>query len=493
MVGFTGSMNAMDSTWDAHPDSAAIKLLAPYKATIDSVMYRVIGTALHTLNKERPESELSNLVADVLRHSARSVIGKSADVAVMNMGGLRTIMSSGPITVREIYEICPFENALCVLTFKGAQLKKVFADIAACGGEGLSGARLVITRDGKLLQATVGGRPIDDNQTYTLATIDYLADGNDALRSLAASETRVCPDNAILRNLVIRYIEEQTAKKRPIDAKREGRIVYAMGMAEPPSRELLILHTSDTHSRIEPISRSSADPHAGKGGVVRRAAFVDRMRALHPDLLLFDCGDISQGTPYYNLFRGELEVKMMNLMRYDAMTIGNHEFDFGMDNLARLFRMANFPVVCANYDVTGTVLEGLVKPYTVLYRDGLKIGVFGVSPELDGLVQRDKCAGVVYRDPIAAAQETADLLRNQEHCDAVICLSHLGLKLRSQPCDEELVQNTSGIDLILGGHTHTYMEEPTPYRNKAGKEVPVLHSGSNGVDVGEVTLTYEAQ
>ena len=180
------------------------------------------------------------------------------------------------------------------------------------------------------------------------------------------------------------------------------------------TKQLVILQTSDTHSRIEPIAVNAADRYAGMGGTVRRATFIKEARKINPNLLLFDCGDISQGTPYYNLFQGEVEVKMMNLMGYDAMTIGNHEFDFGLENMARLFRMANFPVVCSNYDVTGTVLEGLVKPYTTFYRNGLKIGVFGLAPKMEGLVQADKCEGVVYNDPIEAAQKMADLLKNEE-------------------------------------------------------------------------------
>lgn len=196
------------------------------------------------------------------------------------------------------------------------------------------------------------------------------------------------------------------------------------------TKQLVILQTSDTHSRIEPISVNAADRYAGMGGTVRRATFIKEARKINPNLLLFDCGDISQGTPYYNLFQGEVEVKMMNLMGYDAMTIGNHEFDFGLENMARLFRMANFPVVCSNYDVTGTVLEGLVKPYTTFNRNGLKIGVFGLAPKMEGLVQADKCEGVVYNDPIEVAQKMADLLKNEEDCDVVICLSHLGYQLK---------------------------------------------------------------
>lgn len=255
------------------------------------------------------------------------------------------------------------------------------------------------------------------------------------------------------------------------------------------TKQLNILQTSDTHSRIEPIDAHAADKYAGMGGTVRRATFVKDFRSKHPDVLLFDCGDISQGTPYYNLFEGEIEVKMMNLMGYDAMTIGNHEFDFGLDNMARLFRMANFPVVCANYDVTGTVLEGLVKPYVVLKRDGLKIGVFGLAPKMEGLVQADKCEGIVYNNPIAVAQEMADILNKKENCDVVICLSHLGFRSKSGACDEKLVAETKGIDVILGGHSHTFMDKPVFYLNAVGKSVPLLHTGRSGIYVGELDLT----
>lgn len=268
------------------------------------------------------------------------------------------------------------------------------------------------------------------------------------------------------------------------------------GSASAQQKELYILQTSDTHSRIEPIPAQTADPAAGMGGVVRRATFVKDFRNEHPDVLLFDCGDISQGTPYYNLFKGEVEIKAMNLMKYDAMTIGNHEFDFGLENMARLFRMADFPVVCANYEVKGTVLEGIVKPYVVLERSGLRIGVFGISPKLEGLVQADKCEGVVYKDPVATAQQMADLLKEKEHCDVVVCLSHLGIQPgadASEEYDNNLVAKTRNIDIILGGHTHTNMEQPAVYQNADGKNVPIMHVGKSGVYVGKMKLTLDAK
>ena len=180
------------------------------------------------------------------------------------------------------------------------------------------------------------------------------------------------------------------------------------------TKQLVILHTSDTHSRIEPIDLHAADPYAGAGGVVRRATFLKDFRTKNPDVLLFDCGDISQGTPYYNLFRGEVEVRMMNLMGYDAMTIGNHEFDFDLDNMALLFKMAKFPVVCSNYNLDATVLKDLVKPYVILKRFGLKIGVFGLGAKPEGLIQANKCVGVVYEDPIEVSNKVAALLKEKK-------------------------------------------------------------------------------
>lgn len=277
--------------------------------------------------------------------------------------------------------------------------------------------------------------------------------------------------------------------------KQIGFILIGVAMLTQPlfaqqTKELDILHTSDTHSRIEPIDPQAADKLAGLGGVLRRVAFVKQFRQEHPDMLLFDGGDFSQGTPYYNLFWGELEVQMMNLMRYDAVTIGNHEFDFGLENMARLYRMARFPVVCANYDVKGTVLEGLVKPYVVLERFGLKIGVFGLGPRLQGLVASANCKGVTYHDPVEAARRVAALLKGKEGCDVVVCLSHLGARLNEadEVDDERLIAATKDIDVVLGGHTHTFMEKPMLYRDAEGKEVPLLHSGKNGVYVGRIDL-----
>ena len=219
-----GRMYPVDSLLDVNPDAEAVALLAPYKAKIDSMMYRVVGTAEMSMDKGAPESLLSNLVADVLREAAVSVLDKPADMGLVNMGGLRNVLTEGPVTCGNIYEILPFENSLCVMTLKGSSLKLLFENIAARRGEGVSGVKLKITRDGKLLDATVGGKQVQDDHLYTVATIDYLADGNGDMTAFLQAEKRECPEGATLRGLFMQYVEKQTAAGKKITSRMEGRI-----------------------------------------------------------------------------------------------------------------------------------------------------------------------------------------------------------------------------------------------------------------------------
>lgn len=264
------------------------------------------------------------------------------------------------------------------------------------------------------------------------------------------------------------------------------------GKAE--EKQLVILHTNDTHSTVMPLNENLNDTmKAGRGGYLRRLAMLKEERVKDPELLLFDSGDFSQGSPYYTIYEGEVEVGLMNMMRYDAATIGNHEFDFGLDNMARLFRMAEFPIVCANYDFTGTVVEGLVKPYVVLERKGLKIGVFGVAPKLEGLVSKANYEGVSYLDPVEKAREVSDLLRNEEKCDVVVCLSHLGWAIQPDVEDSTLVAGTSNIDIVLGGHSHTYLTELQWVKNRDGREIPVDQNGKHGIFIGRMVMTLDGK
>lgn len=258
--------------------------------------------------------------------------------------------------------------------------------------------------------------------------------------------------------------------------------------AQAQDKKLVILHTNDTHSCIMPLNENLADKNvAGRGGFIRRLELLKDQRREDPDLLYFDSGDFSQGSPYYTMFKGDVEVGLMNRMGIDAATIGNHEFDFGLENMARIFKMATFPIVCANYDFTGTPVKGLVKPYVIIKRKGVKIGVFGLAPQLDGLVSKQTCEGVRYLDPVAKALEVATFLKEKKKCDLVICISHLGWKMDVTD-DLAAIAGSRNIDLVLGGHSHTYLEELEYVKNLDGKDVPVDQNGKHGVWIGKLTV-----
>ncbi len=254
------------------------------------------------------------------------------------------------------------------------------------------------------------------------------------------------------------------------------------------NKQLVVLHTNDTHSTILPLNPNLADTmKAGRGGFLRRIAMLKEERRKNPDLLLFDSGDFCQGSPYFTLYKGDVEVGLMNLMGYDAGTIGNHEFDFGLDAMAKMFKNLNYPIVCSNYDFRGTVVEGLVKDYVILKRNGMKIGVFGLSPALSGLVSNDNCVGVKYLDPVKEANRVVDILKKKK-CDVIICISHLGWQDSYKDGDEYLVSGTRGIDLVLGGHSHTYFETLRYVKNLDGKEIPVDQNGKHALFVGKMVL-----
>lgn len=288
--------------------------------------------------------------------------------------------------------------------------------------------------------------------------------------------------------IVPNYLKKKTAMKRQI-------ITIALCLAATlmqAQKRLVMLHTNDTHSTIMPLNENLNDTmKAGRGGFLRRIAMVKEERKKDPDLLLFDSGDFSQGSPYYTLYEGDVEIGLMNMMKYDAATIGNHEFDFGLDNMARLFRKAEFPIVCANYDFSGTPVEGLVKPYVVLERKGVRIGVFGLGPKLGGLVARDNFKGVEYLDPIEKAKEVTGVLRGKEKCDVVVCLSHLGWNIQPDMEDSTLIASTKGIDIVLGGHSHSYLEQLEWVNNAEGKPVPVDQNGKHGIFIGRIVMTVD--
>lgn len=259
-------------------------------------------------------------------------------------------------------------------------------------------------------------------------------------------------------------------------------------------KKITILHTNDQHSRIEPFEVSSDERTSNKGGFARRASLIHKIRQQEKNILLLDAGDVFQGTPYFNFYGGELEYKLMTKMGYDASTIGNHEFDNGLKGIENQLPHAGFDIICSNYDFSNTILEGRFKPYQIYKKDGIRIGVFGLGIELEGLVGKDMYEETRYLNPIETAQEMTRILRKEQQCDLVICLSHLGYEFKNDPekvCDIHLAQKTSGIDLIIGGHTHTFLQEPQLYLNSKGETVLVNQVGWAGLYLGRIDFYFK--
>lgn len=257
--------------------------------------------------------------------------------------------------------------------------------------------------------------------------------------------------------------------------------------------KLTILHTNDVHSRIDPFPAN--DPkYPNMGGVARRAALIKKIRATEKNVLLLDAGDIFQGTPYFNLYGGELEFKLMSEMGYDASTLGNHDFDNGIDGLVKQMPNMNFPFLNSNYSFKDTLLENKIQEYKIFRKGDLKIGVFGIGIELRGLVDPKLSGNILYNDPLVNANRISTLLKNEEKCDLVICLSHLGYKYNDKKVsDSVLAKESSHIDLIIGGHTHTFLDEPTQVVNKEGKEVLIAQVGWAGIKLGRIDYYFDSK
>ena len=259
------------------------------------------------------------------------------------------------------------------------------------------------------------------------------------------------------------------------------------------TKKITILHTNDVHSHIDPFGPDDGR-NANKGGVARRATLVESIRKENPNTLLLDAGDIFQGTPYFNYYGGELEFKLMSMLKYDVATIGNHDFDNGIDGLYAQIPHADFEFVSANYDFSNTVMDTHVKPYKIIVKDGIKIGIFGLGIKLEGLVDKNMYKETKYHSPIEIAQDMSRVLKEEKKCDLVICLSHIGYNYKKNPkkvSDINLARATKDIDLIIGGHTHTFLSKPTIEKNSAGKNVLVNQVGCYGLYLGKIDFYLE--
>lgn len=259
------------------------------------------------------------------------------------------------------------------------------------------------------------------------------------------------------------------------------------------AKHLTILHTNDVHSYIDPFPPTHPK-NPNMGGVARRAALIETIRKENPNLLLLDAGDIFQGTPYFNYYGGELEFKLMSMMKYDLATIGNHDFDNSIEGLYNQLPNATFEFVNANYDFKNTILNGHIKPYKIFHKDGIKVGVFGIGIELEGLVDKKNYKETFYHEPVSISQDMARILKHEKKCDLVICLSHIGYQYKNEPdkiCDVKLATLTKDIDLIIGGHTHTFLDKPTVLKNADGKDVLVNQVGCYGVNLGRIDFYFD--
>ena len=259
-------------------------------------------------------------------------------------------------------------------------------------------------------------------------------------------------------------------------------------------KNITILHTNDVHSHIEPFSKDHSE-FPNKGGFERRATLISEIRRQNPNTLLFDAGDIFQGTPYFNFYGGEIEFKLMSMLGYDAVTIGNHDFDNGIDGLDKQLPNAKFDIISSNYDFKNTILESKVSDYKIYNKSGIKIGVFGLGIELEGLVSKDLYKETKYLDPIDIANDTAKKLKETENCDLVICLSHLGYKYEKFPnkvSDLNLAKSTKNIDLIIGGHTHTFMNKPVVVKNNVGNDILINQVGCFGLYLGRIDFSFDS-
>jgi len=263
-----------------------------------------------------------------------------------------------------------------------------------------------------------------------------------------------------------------------------------VGFGKEKNVKITILHTNDVHSQIDPFPMDGGR-FQGLGGVARRSTLLKKIRNQEKNVLLFDAGDIFQGTPYFNVFEGKLELELMSNLGYDAGTFGNHEFDNGLPGLLKHFDQAKFPFISSNYDFTGTIMEGKTKEYVIFNREHVKIGLFAVGVDLAGLVDPNSYKGMKISDPIEVARKMTDKLKNQHKCDLIICLSHIGYQYENdQVSDLMLAKNTRDIDLIIGGHTHTFLKKPTQVKNLAGKITLINQTGKSGINLGRIDFIF---
>lgn len=456
----------------------------------------VVGYSENGLFAAKPESSLSNFIVDNLAEDVAELTGKKVDVAIINFGGIRADIPSGNILLDDIQSMLPFRNYGTWLSLGGRELRAVFEQMAATGPQCLSGARVVV-EDGRLSSVMIGDKPLDDNKQYGVATIDFLVDGGDGFK-LASGAREMIITGKKIGEMILEDVRALSAAGKTVDygidkryiVKAEANILKGTVSEEEPAlnlsakpagkERLLIMHCNDTHSHMEPVPTTSGL----RGGVIERAAFVDSIRAEYPasKLLLLHAGDFNQGTSYYTQMGGLLEAELANAFAYDCIALGNHELDDGIESLAGRLAIIKCPIVCANCEFPDT-LQQYVKPYAIFRRGGMKIGIIGLESDIATMVSAPIAERIAQMDNVEVVNKWTKHLKKSERCDIVILLSHIGYKE-----DQDLIPQVSGVDLVIGGHSHTFVDDFVYVPDAEGKKIPIITDGCWGINMGLVKV-----
>lgn len=436
----------------------------------------VIAYAPKAMEKARPQSELSNFTVDCIKDKVEALTGRKVDLAITNFGGIRCDIPQGDVILDDIVSMFPFNNYLVYVQMEGRRVREIFTEMVSRKVEAVSGVELQIEGK-KLLSLKVGGEEIQDDKLYGIGSIDFLLRGGDKIH-LADGAKEIIKTDCLIRDCVLEGINALTREGKPLEYHLDNRVQEL----KTAHGRLSILHVNDTHSHLEPSRENKC---YGKGGIIERGLIVDSVRVSRGEenVLLLHAGDFNQGSSYYSEFGGELEVKVVNAFAYDCITIGNHEFDNGVEDLAARLSKINCPVVCANLELQNTALEGLVSPYAIVEKAGLKIGIIGLVSDLATNVAYEISSQLHQLDNLSVTNKHAKTLKKKYKCDLVILLSHLGYEN-----DLKLISDTKDVDIVIGGHSHTFLEGITYGENALGREIPVLTDGCFGLEVGELTV-----
>lgn len=457
-----------------------------------AALKEVVAVCPEGMERYRPESPLSNFIVDRLREDVARITGRKVDLAITNFGGIRCNLPKGNVLLDDVVSMLPFTNYATWLSVPGSELRRVFEGMAEGSVQCVSGVELEI--DGKKLKSVkIGGQPLVDSRLYGLATIDFLVDGGDGLKLARGAREMIITDRKI-GDLIIEDIRAITAAGKPLAYDVDGRVkLPSEGYRDPNVRpeespipapagkpRLVIMHCNDTHSHMDPFPTGRGI----RGGVIERSAFVDSVRREYPasKVLLLHAGDFNQGSSYYSQLGGRLEPKIINALRYDCITLGNHELDNGIEDLASRLSAVKCPIVCANCEFPDT-LQQYVTPYTILERGGMKIGIIGMESEISKMVAAPTAQRIQQFDNVETILKWAPYLKEEEGCDMVILLSHLGYGE-----DQRVTALSRGVDLVVGGHTHSFVNDFIYVIDLDGNMVPIITDGCWGEDMGLIKV-----